>query len=241
MTAGGPCSPAFSTLSIRPVPADFLAAMDATPLIIALGNPGEQYRLTRHNYGFLVADALLAQAAERKSMALKPLRGSGDFELFSLVFGGKSCLLAKPLTYMNLSGKAAARILGQHGLDPAAMIVLHDELDLPLGRMKLKRGGGGNGHKGIDSIVEHVGSADFLRLRLGIGRPQFSADVVRYVLEEFSQADLRTVDSVRQAALKGLALLFRRGQGEAVQMLNSFRTPEDDDTAPSMDTSGTMG
>ncbi|SNR59672.1 peptidyl-tRNA hydrolase [Humidesulfovibrio mexicanus] len=215
--------------------------MDSISLILALGNPGSQYERTRHNFGFLLADALLAQAAERKSMALKTLRTGGDFDLYSLVFGGKSCLLAKPLTYMNLSGKAAARILGQHGIDPMEMLVLHDELDLPLGRMKLKRGGGANGHKGIDSIVEHVGAIDFLRLRLGIGRPRFSADVVRFVLEEFSPDEMRTVDHVRQAALKGLALLFRRGQAEAVQMLNAFRPPEGSDTLPKMDTPGAMG
>jgi len=215
--------------------------MDFSPLIIALGNPGPQYVRTRHNFGFMVADALLAQASERKSMALKSLQMSGDFELYSLTFGGKSCLLAKPLTYMNLSGKAAARILGRHALPAASMVVLHDELDLPLGRMKLKRGGGSNGHRGIESLVEHTGTEDFLRLRLGIGRPQFSSDVAKYVLEEFGANDFLAVDAVCQAALKGLALLLRRGLSEAVQMVNAFRLPEPPCPLEKMDTPGTLG
>lgn len=215
--------------------------MDLSPLIIALGNPGPQYARTRHNFGFMVADALLAQASERKSMALKPLQMSGDFELYSLIFGGKGCLLAKPLTYMNLSGKAAARILGRHALPATSMVVVHDELDLPLGRMKLKRGGGSNGHRGIESLVEHTGTEDFLRLRLGIGRPQFSSDVVKYVLEEFGANDSLAVEAVCQAALKGLALLLRRGLSEAVQMVNAFRLPEPPSPLEKMDTPGTLG
>lgn len=215
--------------------------MDSTPLIIALGNPGPQYARTRHNFGFLAADAVLAQASGRKSMALKPLQSGGDFELYSLTLGGVGCLLAKPLTYMNLSGKAAARILGRHAIPATNMIVLHDELDLPLGRMKLKRGGGSNGHRGIESIVEHTGTEDFLRLRLGIGRPQYSADVVKYVLEEFDANDFLAVEAVCQAALKGLALFFRRGFAEAVQMLNAFRLPESPRPLEKMDTPGALG
>lgn len=215
--------------------------MDSTPLIIALGNPGPQYERTRHNFGFMVAQAILEQAAGRKSMNLKTLQQGGDFELYSLTLGGLSCLLTRPQTFMNLSGRAVARIMGRHGIATASMVVLHDELDLPLGRMKLKRGGGSNGHRGIESIVEHTGSEDFLRLRLGIGRPQYSSDVAKYVLENFGDAELPAVLDLCQAALKGLTLLFRRGQTEAVQMLNAFRLPEAPAPAEKMDTPGTLG
>jgi peptidyl-tRNA hydrolase, PTH1 family len=214
--------------------------MSSTPLIVALGNPGQQYERTRHNFGFLVADALLAQARDRKSMALKTLQGGGDFELYSLTLGGVNCFLTKPLTYMNLSGKAAARILGRQGIIATDMLVLHDELDLSLGRMKLKRGGGSNGHKGIESIAELTGTADFLRLRLGIGRPQFASDVVQYVLEPFSDQEMKDVEAICQAALKGLALFMRRGLTEAVQMLNAFRLPESAKPTQGMDTSGAL-
>ncbi len=215
--------------------------MDTTPLIIALGNPGPQYERTRHNFGFMVAQAILEQAAGRKSMHLTTLQAGGDFELYSLTLGGVSCLLTRPQTFMNLSGRAAAKIMGRHGISPASVVVLHDELDLPLGRMKLKRGGGSNGHRGIESIVEHTGSEDFLRLRLGIGRPQYSADVAKYVLESFAETEFSAVTAVCQAALKGLTLLFRRGQAEAVQMLNAFRLPEPPAPAEKMDTPGALG
>lgn len=210
--------------------------MESTPLIVALGNPGPQYESTRHNFGFLMAQAILDQASERKSAALKTLQTAGDFELYSLVLGGVSCLLARPLTFMNLSGRAAAKIIGRFNLDPGNMIVIHDELDLPLGRMKLKRGGGSNGHKGVESIVEHTGTADFLRLRMGIGRPEHPSQVVHYVLEQFSEEDMRAVDALRQAALKGLTLYMRRGMTDAVQMLNAYRLPEAAMPKPGMDT-----
>ncbi|HWR04566.1 MAG TPA: aminoacyl-tRNA hydrolase [Humidesulfovibrio sp.] len=215
--------------------------MDSTPLIIALGNPGPQYERTRHNFGFMVAQAILEQAAGRKSMNLKTLQQGGDFELYSLTLGGVGCLLTRPQTFMNLSGRAVARIMGRYGIATANMVVLHDELDLPLGRMKLKRGGGSNGHRGVESIAEHTGSEDFLRLRLGIGRPQYSADVAKYVLENFGDAELPAVLDLCEAALKGLTLLFRRGQTEAVQMLNAFRLPKVSAPAEKMDTPGTLG
>lgn len=215
--------------------------MDSTPLIVALGNPGPQYASTRHNFGFLVAELILTTAQARKSMALKTLQAAGDFELYSLVLGGKSCLLVKPLTFMNLSGRAVARVLGKHGAAATDMVVLHDELDLPLGRMKLKRAGGSNGHRGVDSIVEHTGTEDFQRLRLGIGRPQYSSDVAKYVLEPFADEDLPAVRAVCEAAVKGLTLFFRRGQAEAVQLVNAFRLPEAATPNEKMDTPGTLG
>ncbi len=215
--------------------------MHTVPLIVGLGNPGPEYAATRHNFGFLVIDDILATARERKSMRLTALQAEGDYQLFGLTLGGTACLLAKPMTFMNLSGRAVARICGRHGVDLADVVVVHDELDLPVGRMKLKRGGGSNGHRGIDSIVEHLGSEDFLRLRLGIGRPKYSSDVSRFVLEPFAPEELDGVRAVCAAAHKGLTLMLRRGQGEATQSMNSFRwlpAPAGDAT---VDTSGTMG
>jgi PTH1 family peptidyl-tRNA hydrolase len=156
-------------------------------------------------------------------MRLETLQAEGDYQLFSVTLGGVSCLLAKPMTFMNLSGRAVARICGRHGVGLADVVVVHDELDLSVGRMKLKRGGGSNGHRGIDSIVEHLGSEDFLRLRLGIGRPKYSSDVSRFVLEPFAPEELDGVRAVCAAAHKGLTLMLRRGQGEATQSINSFR------------------
>jgi len=215
--------------------------MDATALIVALGNPGPQYERTRHNFGFLAAETLLAQARERKSMRLQALQSGGDFELYGLAVGGRSCLLVKPLTYMNLSGRAVSRVCGRHGLALQDVLVLHDELDLPLGRMKLKRGGSSGGHRGIESIVEHMGGEDFMRLRMGIGRPQFSSQVSDYVLSEFSVADRPAVRAVCEAAVKGVQLFFRRGQTDAVQMVNSFRYSVAETPVETMDTPGQIG
>ncbi|MBU1040606.1 MAG: aminoacyl-tRNA hydrolase [Proteobacteria bacterium] len=215
--------------------------MRTSPLIVGLGNPGPEYANTRHNFGFLVIDDIVAVARERKSMRLETLQAEGDYQLYSLTLGGVSCLLAKPMTYMNLSGRAVARICGRHGVGLEDVVVVHDELDLPLGRMKLKRGGGSNGHKGIDSIVEHLSSEEFLRLRLGIGRPEYSSDVSRFVLQSFPQAETEAVVAVCAAAQKGLTLMLRRGQTEATQAINSFRLPLPPAGDATVDTSGTMG
>ncbi|PKN09434.1 MAG: aminoacyl-tRNA hydrolase [Deltaproteobacteria bacterium HGW-Deltaproteobacteria-8] len=215
--------------------------MRTVPLIVGLGNPGPEYAATRHNMGFFVIDDILATARERKSMRLETLQAEGDYQLFSVTLGGVSCLLAKPMTFMNLSGRAVARICGWHGVGLADVVVVHDELDLSVGRMKLKRGGGSNGHKGVDSIVEHLGSEEFLRLRLGIGRPEFSSAVSRWVLESFAPEELETVRAVCAAAHKGLTLMLRRGAGEATQFINSFRFPASPPGEATVDTSGTMG
>jgi len=215
--------------------------MHTTPLIVGLGNPGPEYAATRHNVGFFVIDDILAAARERKSMRLETVQNEGDYQLFSVTLGGKACLLAKPMTFMNLSGRAVARICGRHGVGLADVVVVHDELDLPVGRMKLKRGGGANGHRGVESIVEHLGSEDFLRLRLGIGRPEFSSAVSRFVLETFAPEELESVRAVCSAAHKGLTLMLRRGQGEATQFVNSFRLPSSPAGEPTVDTSRTMG
>ncbi|MBU1230940.1 MAG: aminoacyl-tRNA hydrolase [Proteobacteria bacterium] len=210
-------------------------------LIVGLGNPGPEYAATRHNVGFMVLDELLLAARERKSMRLETLQAEGDYLLWSMTLGGASCLLAKPMTFMNLSGRAVARICGRHGVERADVVVVHDELDLPVGRLKLKRGGGANGHRGIESIVEHLGSEDFLRLRLGIGRPEFSSAVSRWVLEPFASEELDAVSSVCAAAHKGLTLLLRRGFAEATQYLNAFRLPNAAGSDVAMDTSGALG
>jgi len=217
------------------------APMRTVPLIVGLGTPGPEYAATRHNIGFFVVDEILAAARERKSMRLTTIQAEGDYQLYSLTLGGVSCLVAKPMTFMNLSGRAVARICGRHDVDLADLVVVHDELDLPVGRMKLKKGGGSNGHRGVDSIVEHLRSEEFLRLRLGIGRPEYSSDVARYVLENFAPQDLDAIRAVCAAACKGLTLMLRRGQGEATQAINSFRLPASPAGEATVDTSGTMG
>ena len=130
-------------------------------------------------------------------------------------------LFLKPLTYMNLSGKAVSKILRYYNLEADQLIVLHDELDLPLGRMRLKFGGGWAGHNGVGSIVEQLGTRDFYRLRLGIGRPAH-VDISSYVLHPFSSEERMLVQDIVPAAIDGLSLFAEKGFELARQQLNSF-------------------
>ena len=205
--------------------------MDYKSALIGLGNPGEKYRMTRHNYGFMLIDHVLELAASRKSMAPERLEESGDYELWQVKMSGAYRLLVKPQTYMNLSGKAVSKICGRHGLAPDRIVVAHDELDLPFGRMKLKQGGGNNGHRGLESIEEYLGTGDFFRLRLGIGRSDAPyADVSDWVLSPFPAEQVAAMKKLFPQAVKGLDILFRRSAHLAFQQINSFSLEESADS-----------
>jgi PTH1 family peptidyl-tRNA hydrolase len=203
--------------------------MDYKGVIVGLGNPGPKYEKTRHNIGFMLVDHLLLQAEQRKSMRLEKIDESGDYELWSAKFAGAFRLLAKPMTYMNLSGKAVSKICGRHGLTPGDVIVVHDELDLPVGRMKFKIGGGNNGHNGLESIQERLGTPDFWRLRLGVSRPADQYKVISdWVLEPFAGRDASFLPDIIAHAAKGLDIFYRRGRGFAQQHVNSFSLREEE-------------
>lgn len=201
--------------------------MDYRWLFTGLGNPGERYLNTRHNMGFLTADRIIELAGERKSMRLEKVHDTDDYVMYSVHLAGFPCLVQKPLTYMNLSGKAVAHACGRHLLKPEQVVVMHDELDLELGRIKLKRGGGANGHNGIISVEESLGSGAFLRLRLGIGRPDEPRRMSDWVLEEFSEAELDLARQTAARAVKGIEVLLRRGLGQAQQALHTAPTPKE--------------
>jgi len=206
--------------------------MDCKSAIIGLGNPGLKYEPTRHNVGFMLVDHLVAMAAGRKSMHLERIEESGDYALWRVRFAGAYRLLAKPMTYMNLSGKAVARICGRHGLTPDQILVVHDELDLPFGRLKLKKGGGNNGHNGLKSIEEHLDTPEFFRLRVGIGRPAARfADISAWVLEPFAETDAVHLPAILSHAVKGIDILHRRGLAFAVQHINGFTLDTPDNTS----------
>lgn len=203
--------------------------MDYKGVIVGLGNPGSQYESTRHNIGFMLVDHLLRLAHERKSMRLEQMDESGDYELWRVKFAGAFRLLAKPQTYMNLSGKAVSKICGRHTISPEEVVVVHDELDLPVGRMKFKKDGGNNGHNGLESIQERLGTSSFNRLRLGIGRPaERHKDISDWVLEPFDDRAASFLPDIIAHASKGLDLFFRRGMAFAQQHVNSFCLPEEE-------------
>ena len=164
-------------------------------LIIGLGNPGKEYRLTRHNMGFRVVD----RVARQQGIQFK--RRQGKAQIGEGRLGTKRVVLAKPLTYMNKSGIAVKRLVKALGVPLDHLVVVHDDLDLACGRMKMKEKGGHGGHKGVQSIIEELGSADFLRVKIGIGKPPDPEEGADYVLSPFATDERALVkESVEQAA-----------------------------------------
>jgi len=197
-------------------------------LIVGLGNPGPRYAATRHNFGFMTLDALIARADELGGAPRPALTSRKDLEAVSLSLpvlpGGAFAqfICVRPLTYMNLSGRAARAACDFYKVDPADVLVIHDELDLPLGRMRIKRGGGNAGHNGLKSLTQELGTPDFFRLRLGIGRPAPGRDVAGYVLEPFPSQEMATVRRVLPAAVAAVLELFEDGLDAVRQRLGTF-------------------
>ncbi|GJM44673.1 MAG: peptidyl-tRNA hydrolase [Gemmatimonadota bacterium] len=193
-----------------PEPPDFL--------VLGLGNPGERYRQTRHNFGFLVTDALA-------SLGGSTLReGPGPSLIGSFTVDGNRGMLAQPLTWMNRSGIAARAILDRFGgPEIERVLVVTDDLDLPLGRMRIRRGGGPGGHNGLRSLIEELGTPDFPRIRLGIGRPDGDERdaVVDYVLEAFRAEELAVVQEVVDLATEGVRVFLREGADAAMSRFNA--------------------
>lgn len=195
-------------------------------LIAGLGNPGNDYENTRHNLGFRALDALLAAVGADK--ACKPVDAGGDCEAWGCLIhrSRPRFLLMKPMTYMNRSGIAVGRACGGFGLAPDDVLVIHDEMDLPLGRMKLKYGGGVAGHKGVASVAEYLNTTDFYRLRLGIGRPEQSWLAADYVLKPFNAGEVELAREVADAAAEGVRIFAGRGYEPAARYVNTFMSSQ---------------
>lgn len=158
-------------------------------LIVGLGNPGPKYEKTRHNIGAMVADGLVVSAGERWKVHKK----SGA-DVAPITLAGHQVLVAKPRTYMNESGRQVGPLAKFYSVSPDDLIVLHDELDIDFGLVRLKQGGGEGGHNGLRSISQSVGSRDYLRVRLGIGRPPGRQDPADFVLKPFPSSARADVD-----------------------------------------------
>ncbi len=183
-------------------------------LIVGLGNPGGKYEDTRHNVGFMVVDALAAKCG----IAFTATKFEGDFGQ-GAVKGEKAALL-KPQTFMNCSGDSvgpAARFYKVYGDD---LIVVHDELDLPLGRLQVRKGGGTGGHHGLDSIVDRLGTDDFIRVRLGIGKPETRERVVGHVLGGFSKDEAPLWEEVAKKAVLAVETIIQKGLARAMNDFN---------------------
>jgi PTH1 family peptidyl-tRNA hydrolase len=158
-------------------------------LIVGLGNPGEKYERTRHNAGFWWVDAI----AERKRAAWKRETKFSGY-VTRVEEGGHEFTLLKPATYMNESGRSVSALMRFFKIEPSQLLVVHDELDLPPGAVKLKRGGGTGGHNGLEDIVDALGTKDFWRLRVGIGHPGHKDLVADYVLDRARRAEQDAID-----------------------------------------------
>ena len=188
-------------------------------LVVGLGNPGHEYRDNRHNVGFMVVDELLARArgsgAARPSSAPRSRRSR---------CGGERVLLCKPMEFMNLSGQAVAQVAGFWKIPVADTVVVHDELDVPFGRLKLAAGGGPGGHNGVRSLIADLGDPTSPRVRFGIGRPAPGRDAADYVLADFSKAEQKdasrspdaAADAVEAILAGGLAAAMNKFNGKAV-------------------------
>jgi PTH1 family peptidyl-tRNA hydrolase len=179
-------------------------------LMIGLGNPGSRYARTRHNIGFMVLEKIAAQwkiSLTQKSFDALWNRGK---------INNVSVLLAMPQTYMNLSGKSVGRLMAYYKVDIDHVIVIHDDLDLPFGTIRLKKGGGDAGHKGLKSVITALGSADFLRIRMGIGKPADKAGVENYVLQKFNQEEQGVLPESIQLAAEAAAGIVISGMQQAM-------------------------
>lgn len=163
--------------------------------IVGLGNPGKKYANTRHNIGFMVIEEL----EKRHAFQLNKQKFKCDYYIDS--FGSEKILFVKPQTFMNLSGEGVRPLLDYYKVDFSDVLVIYDDLDLPTGKIRLREKGGHGGHNGIRSLIDHLGTKEFKRLRIGIGRPEDRTPVVNYVLQPFSKSEMNEVnDSIEKAA-----------------------------------------
>ncbi len=184
-------------------------------LLVGLGNPGPTYRHNRHNVGFQVVDGLATAARGR-------WRTAPDGVWCQLRLGNVEVRLLKPHTFMNRSGEVVTPVAARLGIPPERIIILHDDVDLPFGTLRLKAGGGHGGHNGLRSLVSELGDRGFLRVRLGIGRPE-DGDVVAWVLGDFAEAEQRELTELVNLAGKATRAILQDGLPKAASTFNARR------------------
>lgn len=185
-----------------------------TWLVAGLGNPGAGYAHNRHNVGFMVADALAREVGANFGTRLKH---SALVAQSALGAGGPAVVIAKPQTFMNESGRAIGALANYFSVPAERIIVVHDELDIPFDSVRLKRGGGHAGHNGLRSIQAHLGTADFLRVRVGIGRPPGQMDPAAFVLRDFAGSEKSTVPVLIAEAVEATLAIIDDGLTAAQQ------------------------
>ena len=190
-------------------------------IIVGLGNPGIPYRMTRHNIGFQVVDRL-AQLSHIpiRTKRFKSLYGKGWID-------SQQAILVKPITFMNRSGEAVKKVTDFFHLGVDDLVVVHDDLDLALGRIRFKQKGGDGGHQGVRSIIEMMGGNNFLRLKVGIGRPPVGMEPAEYVLEAFERIEQSRLDGILSQAAEALKVVFLEGLQKAMNQFQKKEKMED--------------
>jgi PTH1 family peptidyl-tRNA hydrolase len=188
-------------------------------LIVGLGNPGPQYEVTRHNAGFLALDYF----ADQHGWSVAPEKWQAQHG--NGVFAGQRVILLKPQTFMNRSGESVIRWATFHRIKPERILILHDDLDLPLGKLKVAAQGGAGGHNGIRSLIQHLGRQDFARLKIGIGRPPRNEQgqgipIERYVLAAFPEEELHLFSERLQLIQEAIELFIKQGAGHCMNQIN---------------------
>ena len=184
-------------------------------LVVGLGNPGKKYTQTKHNVGFLAVDEIGNRVGiELNKKKFKGLYGEGTI-------GGNKLLLLKPETYMNLSGEAVSGIKNFYDIPTDKIIVVHDEMDLPLGNIRIKSGGGSAGHNGIKSIISRLGPDDFKRVRMGIGKPLVKDEGADHVLSGFKREEDEIIKDTVVRAADAVLVIINEGLGEAMDKFNT--------------------
>lgn len=192
--------------------------------IFGLGNPGKEYEMTRHNVGFMVVDAL----ADKLGIALKP--GKGDYLIGPGKYEGKELMLIKPLTYMNNSGIVVKDVVERYRVDVRDVFVICDDLNLPLGMIRIRQKGSDGGHNGLYSIIYHLGTIEFPRLRCGIGNPDKMKNMVDFVLSKFDEDEIGIVNDMIGLAVEATLCFISEGVLKAMNKFNrkvklKFDTP----------------
>jgi PTH1 family peptidyl-tRNA hydrolase len=190
------------------------AETQSTYLVVGLGNPGREYRMTRHNMGFMAIDAMASHwNFSGPKVQSKAIITTG-------AFAGNKVILAKPQTYMNLSGQAVSGLMNFYKIPFDHLLVCNDDVDLPFGTIRIRPGGGSAGQKGVGSIIERLGTQEFARMRLGVGRPPGQMNTADYVLQPFSKEDEEFLQNFLQKAAEAAEEFIRQGLNAAMNKFN---------------------
>jgi PTH1 family peptidyl-tRNA hydrolase len=194
--------------------------MTDTWLIVGLGNPGAQYQGNRHNVGQMVLDEL----AGRMGAGFKTHKARAQVVEGRLSIGGPRVVLAKPMSYMNVSGGPVSALANFYGIEPDHVVAVHDEIDIPFNTVKLKLGGGEGGHNGLRDISKALGTKDYLRVRVGVGRPPGRMETADFVLRDFGTAELKELPFLLDEAADAVELLLRDGLLPAQQKFHPAKS-----------------